>query len=166
MPCRAKTDGQELTEILVNKRYAVLMVAGLAVGAGAVQAQSTARSVWEGIFSPEQAARGEAQYVERCAACHGATLGGTGEAPGLTGGEFVSHYDQLTVADLFDRVRTTMPQNDPGTLSRDQYADVVAFLLKSNGFPAGTAPLDRRSEVLATIAIQAQKPEGSAQSGQ
>ena len=149
----------------MNKRTAVLIVAMLAIGAGAVQAQSTARSVWEGIFSPDQAARGEAQYVQRCAACHGATLGGTGEAPGLTGGEFVSHYDQLTVADLFDRVRTTMPQNDPGTLSRDQYAAVVAFLLKSNGFPAGAAPLDRRSEVLATIGIQAQKPQASEQSG-
>ncbi len=149
----------------MNKRYALLMVTALAMATGTGQAQSTARSVWEGIFSPEQAARGEAQYVQRCAACHGATLGGTGEAPGLTGGEFVSHYDQLTVADLFDRVRTTMPQNDPGTLSRDQYADVVAFLLKSNGFPAGAAPLDRRSEVLATIGIQAQKPQAGAQSG-
>jgi mono/diheme cytochrome c family protein len=150
----------------VNLRFAVLAAVAVAaaVGAGTGQAQSTGRSVWEGIYSPEQAARGEAQYVERCAACHGATLNGTGEAPGLSGGEFVSHYDQLTVADLFDRVRTTMPQNDPGTLSRDQYVEVVAFLLKSNGFPAGTAPLDRRSEVLATIAIQAQKPEGAAQS--
>jgi S-disulfanyl-L-cysteine oxidoreductase SoxD len=143
----------------------------LAVVAGAVQAQSpgpqiSGRTVWEGIYSPEQAARGEAQYSQRCAACHGATLGGTGEAPGLTGGEFVSHYDQLSVADLFDRVRTTMPQNDPGTLSRDQYADVVAFLLKSNGFPAGNAALDKRSEVLATIGIQAQRPAASAQSGQ
>jgi mono/diheme cytochrome c family protein len=153
--------------VFVKQRNALLMTAGLAVaiGAGTVQAQSTGRSVWEGIYTPEQAARGEAQYTERCAACHGATLNGTGEAPSLSGGEFVSHYDQLTVGDLFDRVRTTMPQNDPGTLSRDQYADVVAFLLKSNGFPAGTAPLDRRSEVLATIGIQAQRPEGSAQSG-
>jgi mono/diheme cytochrome c family protein len=151
----------------VKLRFAVLTAAGLAaaIGAGTGQAQSTVRSVWEGIYSPEQAARGEAQYVERCAACHGAALNGTGEAPGLSGGEFVSHYDQLTVADLFDRVRTTMPQNDPGTLSRDQYVEVVAFLLKSNGFPAGDAPLDRRSEVLATIGIHAQNPDGAAQSG-
>ena len=150
----------------MSKRHALLFCATLAVAAGAVQAQSTGRTVWEGIYSAEQAARGEAQYTQRCAACHGATLGGTGEAPGLTGGEFVSHYDQLTVADLFDRVRTTMPQNDPGTLTRDQYADVVAFLLKSNGFPAGSAALDKRSEVLATIGIQAQKPGAGAQSGQ
>ena len=146
----------------------VLTVLVLAAGAFAVggHAQSASKSVWDGVFSPEQAARGEAHYVASCAACHGATLDGTGEAPGLSGGEFVSHYDQLTIAALFDRVRTTMPQNDPGSLTRDEYADVVAFLLKSNGFPAGTAPLDRRSEVMATIGIQAQKPAGAAQSGQ
>jgi mono/diheme cytochrome c family protein len=151
----------------VTLRFALLSgaVLAVAIGAGASQAQSSGRSVWEGIYSPEQAARGEAHYVQRCGACHGGALNGTGEAPALTGGEFVSHYDQLTVADLFDRVRTTMPQNDPGSLSRDEYTEVVAFLLKSNGFPSGTAPLDRRSEVLATIGIQAQKPAGAAQSG-
>ncbi|NJC08008.1 mono/diheme cytochrome c family protein [Polymorphobacter fuscus] len=139
-------------------------VAAVALSAGALHAQATTKSVWEGIYAPEQADRGQAQYTQRCAACHGVTLGGTGEAPALTGGEFVSHYDQLSVGDLFERVRTTMPQNDPGTLTRDQYADVVAFLLKSNGFPAGSTPLDRRTEVLATIGIQAQKP-AAAQSG-
>jgi mono/diheme cytochrome c family protein len=147
-----------------NLATAAALLTGLALAA-TVQAQSTSRSVWDGIYNAEQAARGEAQYNARCGACHGVTLNGTGEAPGLSGGEFVSHYDQLTIADLFDRVRTTMPQNDPGSMSRDEYADVVAFLLKSNGFPAGTAPLDRRSEVMATIGIQAQKPVASAQSG-
>lgn len=137
------------------------IAAAVALTAGVLHAQSTPKSVWDGIFSPVQADRGQAVYTARCAACHGATLDGTGEAPGLTGGEFVSHYDQLTVGDLFERVRTTMPQNDPATLSRDEYADVVAFLLKSNGFPAGTTALDRRTEVLATIGIQAQKPAAS-----
>ena len=143
----------------MNKRNLGLMIAGLVAAIGAAgQAQAPGRSVWEGIYAPDQAVRGAAHYSERCAACHGATLNGTGEAPSLSGGEFVSHYDQLSVADLFERVRTTMPQNDPGTLSRDQYAEIVAFLLKSNGFPEGKTPLDRRSEVLASIAIQAQKP--------
>lgn len=144
--------------------FILILFAGVAVAAAA-QAQVPGKTVWDGIFSVEQAARGEAQYNARCGACHGATLNGTGEAPGLSGGEFVSHYDQLTIADLFDRVRTTMPQNDPGSMTRDEYTDIVAFLLKSNGFPVGTAPLDRRSEVMATIGIQAQKPATSAQSG-
>lgn len=149
--------------VVKNALVALVMAGGVLAASG--HAQSASKSVWDGVFSPEQAARGEAQYTARCAACHGATLNGTGEAPGLNGGEFVSHYDQLTIADLFDRVRTTMPQNDPGSMTRDEYADVVAFLLKSNGFPVGTAALDRRSEVMATIGIQAQKPAGGAQSG-
>ena len=149
---------------MVRSLLTALVLAGGVIAVSG-HAQSAGKSVWDGVFSPEQASRGEAQYNARCAACHGATLNGTGEAPGLNGGEFVSHYDQLTVAELFDRVRTTMPQNDPGSMTRDEYADVVAFLLKSNGFPAGTTALDRRSEVMATIAIQAQKPAGGAQSG-
>ena len=149
---------------MVRSLLTALVLAGGVIAVSG-HAQLAGKSVWDCVFSPEQASRGEAQYNARCAACHGATLNGTGEAPSLNGGEFVSHYDQLTVAELFDRVRTTMPQNDPGSMTRDEYADVVAFLLKSNGFPAGTTALDRRSEVMATIAIQAQKPAGGAQSG-
>jgi S-disulfanyl-L-cysteine oxidoreductase SoxD len=126
--------------------------------AGAALAQDAGKSVWQGIYTPEQADRGAGVYSQRCGACHGAALNGTGEAPPLIGGEFISHWDTMTVGDLFDRVRTTMPQNDPQSLTRDEYADVLAFLLKTNGFPAGGQALDKRSEVLATINITAQKP--------
>lgn len=128
--------------------------------AGTAIAQETGKSVWQGIYTTEQADRGAGVYAQRCGACHGAALNGTGEAPPLIGGEFVSHWDTMTVGDLFDRVRTTMPQNDPQSLTREEYADVLAFLLKNNGFPAGSQPLDRRSEVLATIGITAEKPAG------
>ena len=67
----------------------------------------------------------------------------------------------MTVGDLYDRVRTTMPQNDPQSMTREEYADVLAFLLKNNGFPAGSQPLDKRSEVLASIGITAEKPVNS-----
>lgn len=149
--------------MLKGRVAAIVIVAGsLAALGGAVQAQSAAKSVWDGIYSEEQASRGAGVYSQRCGACHGVAMNGTGEAPALTGGEFVSHYDQMTVGDLYDRVRVTMPQNDPGALSRDEYADVVAFLLKQNGFPAGGAALDKRSEVLATIGFTAQKPDKQA----
>ena len=126
--------------------------------AGAALAQDAGKSVWQGIYSTDQAERGAGVYAQRCGACHGAALNGTGEAPALVGGEFVSHWDTMTVGDLYDRVRTTMPQNDPMSMTREEYADVLAYLLKTNGFPAGSAALDKRSEVLATIEITAQKP--------
>jgi mono/diheme cytochrome c family protein len=138
---------------------ALLLTIPLAL-AGAALAQEAGKSVWQGIYTTEQAQRGAGVYAQRCSACHGAALNGTGEAPPLIGGEFVSHWDTMTVGDLYDRVRTTMPQNDPQSLSREDYADVLAFLLKTNGFPAGSQPLDKRSEVLATIGITAEKPAG------
>ena len=140
-------------------RHWIIALAAI-TAAGTASAQMASRSIWQGVYSTEQATRGAAVYAARCAACHGVSLNGTGEAPGLVGGEFVSHWDTLTVGDLFDRVRTTMPQNAPQTLTRDEYADVLAYMLKYNGFPEGAKPLDRRSEVLALISITAQKPEG------
>ncbi len=137
-----------------------LFLLSAAALAGAALAQDAGKSVWQGIYTADQAQRGAGLYAQRCGACHGAALNGTGEAPPLIGGEFVSHWDTMTVGDLYDRVRTTMPQNDPQSMTREEYADVLAFLLKTNGFPEGAAPLDRRSEVLATIGITAEKPAG------
>lgn len=143
----------------MKKALPVLLPMLMAVGmAGAAVAQDGGRSVWQGIYTGEQADRGAGSYAQRCGACHGAALNGTGEAPPLVGGEFVSHWDTLTVGDLYDRVRTTMPQNDPMSMTREEYADVLAYMLKNNGFPAGTRELDKRSEVLATIGITAEKP--------
>ena len=138
-------------------KFALPLLIGFGL-AGAAVAQNTGKSVWQGIYTADQAIRGAAVYAQRCGACHGAALNGTGEAPALVGGEFVSHWDTMTVGDLYDRVRTTMPQNDPMSMTREEYADVLAFLLKNNGFPVGSQPMDKRSEVLATIGITAEKP--------
>jgi len=113
-------------------------------------AQETTSSVRDGAYTEAQASRGSAGFAQFCAACHGATLGGLGEAPALVGGMFISDFNGLTVGDLFDRIRTTMPLNNPGSLGREQYADILAFVLKSNGFPAGQTELSRRSEFLTT----------------
>lgn len=118
-------------------------------------AQETTSSVLDGVYTDEQAARGASGFAQNCAVCHGAALGGMGEAPALVGAQFVSDFNGLTVGDLFDRIRTTMPLNNPGALSREQYADILAFLLKGNGYPAGPRELYRRSEFLNTIRFEA-----------
>ena len=117
-----------------------------------------ATSVWDGIYTEAQAARGADGFAMSCASCHGAGLTGTGEAPALQGPQFVSDFDGETVGDLFDRIRTSMPQDRPASLSRDQYADILAFVLKANAFPAGPKELDRRSEYLKAIRFTAAKP--------
>jgi mono/diheme cytochrome c family protein len=111
-------------------------------------------SVWDGVYTDAQSTRGAATYTEHCTVCHGVSLAGVGEAPALAGARFVSDFDGLSVGELFDRIRTTMPLNNPGGLSRDQYADILAFVLKTNGFPAGQTELYRRREYLDTIVFE------------
>lgn len=127
----------------------------LLVMLGAMGAQAQTISVWNGVYTDAQAERGATGFTGHCANCHGANLSGTGEAPALVGPQFLSDFDGLSAGDLFDRIRTTMPQDNPASLTRDQYADILAFLLKANGMPSGPKELDRRSEYLKAIGLSA-----------
>ena len=122
------------------------------------QDTQTSRSVWDGVYTAEQEKRGSQQYTNICARCHGEDLAGTDEATPLAGPGFLANWDGLTVGDLAERIFRTMPQNDPGHLSRQQVADVITHLLSFNGFPAGKSELDPRVEILRQIRIEATKP--------
>ncbi|PYU09774.1 MAG: class I cytochrome c [Acidobacteria bacterium] len=126
----------------------------------ALRAQEPAgsRSVWDGVYTEEQAKRGEPVYQKECAACHGAMMTGGESAPPLTGGGFQANWNGLTLGDLFDRIRKTMPQSKPGSLTRQQDADVLAFMLSLNKFPAGKTELYRQSEMLKEIRFETKKP--------
>jgi quinoprotein glucose dehydrogenase len=126
----------------------------------ALRAQEPAesRSVWDGVYTEEQAKRGEEVYKKDCAACHGAELMGGESAPPLTGGAFQANWNGLTLGDLFDRIRKTMPQSKPGSLTRQQNSDVLAFMLSMNKFPAGKTELYRQSEMLKEIRFETKKP--------
>src|SRR6201996_1826084 len=146
----------------MRNRLAIL-AAGLCLTAaigGSVWAQTSA-SVLDGVYTEAQATREQAQFAQNCAACHGSGLTGNGEAPALVGAEFISDWAGLTVGDLFDRIRNTMPQDNPGKLSRDQYADILSFILKANGYPAGQKEMDRRTEFLKAIAFVPPPAEGA-----
>ena len=147
---------------MVRKAVIGVAIAGAAMLGGGLYAQAGGKTVWDGIYSEAQATAGGALYNENCAACHGVSLGGTGEAPTLSGAEFIATWNGLTVGDLFDRIRTTMPFDRPGALTRDQYAQVVAYVLKFNGYPAGQSDMSGRSEMLATIKMLSQKPAATA----
>lgn len=124
------------------------------LAAGLLSAQTT-RSVWDGVYASEQAQRGAALYADNCASCHGSALGGGESAPPLTGGEFSSNWNGLTVGDLFERIRITMPADRPGKLTREQDADVMAFMFSVSEFPAGKAELEHQTEALKQIRIEA-----------
>ena len=125
-----------------------VLVGSSSLSLGAAQGK-TAK---EGVYSAAQAKRGEGLYQEQCAACHGADLSGGG-GPGLAGGEFLGFWDKIPVADLVEKIVTSMPATAPGSLSRPQAADISSFILQANKFPAGEADLGADAAVLKTIAI-------------
>jgi mono/diheme cytochrome c family protein len=115
---------------------------GRALSASA-QSPEQANPTASGIYSTVQAARGADAYQRSCAACHKADLRGDADAevPALVDDEFMVAWERLTVGDLVTRIARTMPGNRPGSLPRNQYLDIAAFLLQSNRFPAGPQDL-------------------------
>ena len=137
------------------------------VALAAFRAQSAPRpqqslSVWDGAYTTEQANRGEALFQQNCSRCHGHQLEGVAEAPALAGGDFLSKWNGLSVGDLFERMKNTMPQDDPGKLSGQQYADVLGFVLKANGLPAGQTEVGTQAEMLKGIQIDQRPPKAAA----
>ena len=136
----------------------VTMCVGAAWTADVRAVQAPLSSVWAGVYTAEQANRGAMLYREACASCHGPTLLGGEMAPALVGTDFMSNWNGLTVGDLVERIRVSMPQNDPGSLSRQRTAGLVAYLLQANRFPAGQTELPGEDEILKQIKIEATKP--------
>jgi len=122
-------------------------------------APSDTRSVWDGIFTVDQAKRGEASYQSGCASCHGDSLKGAGESPALTGSAFMSNWSGLPLADLYERIRRTMPKDNPARITRQQKIEILAYILSANKFPSGSVDLPRQPELLKLIRIEANKPE-------
>jgi mono/diheme cytochrome c family protein len=97
--------------------------------------------VLSGVYTQGQATRGGAAYEKECAYCHGPDLGGEGFAPSLVGDVFVQRWKDSVVGDLYSVIRETMPADRPGGLSDETCADIVAYVLKMNGYPAGQQAL-------------------------
>jgi mono/diheme cytochrome c family protein len=114
-------------------------------------------SVWDGVYTKQQAQRGQAAYRENCAKCHGENLGGGEAGPPLSGQEFLRRWNGKTAGDLFALMRRTMPTDDPGSLSTREYSDIVAFIFSANEFPAGGNELDRDVNALNEIHIEAKR---------
>ena len=121
------------------------------------------RSVWDGVYTDAQAKRGGQVYAVSCQNCHGEALQGDGTATALTGPGFMADFNGATLGEILDRTRTTMPDDNPGTMSRQQIADVLTYMLYVNKFPAGAAELPTQPEVLSQIKFLATKPTGKTQ---
>ena len=124
---------------------------------GQAAAPGAAKTVWDGVFSTEQAERGSEAYKTACSECHGNDLAGDGFAPALTGAEFMGNWNDLSVGDLFERIRISMPPSGPSSVTPAQKADIVAHLMNQNKFPAGQAELEPKTEALKLIKIEMKK---------
>jgi cytochrome c len=118
------------------------------------------RSVWDGVYTEEQARRGEPLYYHDCSSCHGEKLQGDDNSPALTGTDFVTDWNGLTLGKLFDKIRLTMPRDGPSQVSNPEKADILAYILSINKFPAGKTEL-QQGDALKEIRFEA-KPAKTA----
>ena len=139
-----------LTLVLIFWLSVILIMAGPGLSA------QTSRSVWDGLYTREQATRG-ALTSGLCTQCHGDSFQGD-PAPPLTGADFLAKWDGRSVGDLFELIRQTMPDDDPGSLTREQYADLLAYIFSLNKFPSGMMELATDAELLKQIRFAASKP--------
>ena len=128
-------------------------VAALALFASAVVHTQT-RTAKDGVYTAAQSARGKAIFEMRCALCHGEMLEGAAGPP-LAGDVFLGAWDRQPVSVLFDKIHATMPADTPGTLEPQQAADLIAFIMQVNRFPAGSAELGTSADALKQIALVA-----------
>ncbi len=126
----------------------VALLLGTAIGLA--QASKTAK---DGVFTEAQAERGKKSYLTACASCHQEGLQGADLAPPLKGDDFVVPWSKQTVNDLFERIAQTMPADAPGSLPREVDADILAYVLQVNKFPAGAEELKPDTAAMKGIAI-------------
>ena len=124
---------------------------------GALHAQGST-SASSGIYTAAQAARGGTLFQSKCAACHNADLSGSGTAPALAGPDFLANWVGQPIAALFDSIHTSMPSDNPGTLSAQQVADLIAFILSSNQYRAGQTEIPTDADHLTHILFDNASP--------
>jgi len=150
--------------------YALLTTVALALVLAArladLHGQSPRRdtSVWVGVYTEAQAARGAAAYARYCSRCHGEDLAGRRDYP-LSGERFMDHWEAHTLEHLFRLIRDSMPPDGTNAVDPNDKRDVVAFLLQQNGFPAGTTELPREDAALAGFAIERNGGPAAAKTG-
>ena len=143
----------------------LLGAARLVIASGALaQTANETVSIRDGVFTAEQARRGQAAYTGPCDRCHGYKLDGASDdpdmlpAPPVAGAKFLRKWNSRTLAELFEYVRITMPANNPGYLSDAEVADIVAYMLSVSGMPSGDDALPPELEALANFVIVSQSP--------
>jgi quinoprotein glucose dehydrogenase len=112
---------------------------------------STGKSVNEGVYTAAQADRGAAVFKTSCTSCH--------DTARFAHSDFVTGWAGKPLFDLFDHISTTMPEDNPGGLKPQQYADIVAYFLQLNGYPAGDTELGGTPDALKVVKLEKKLPK-------
>lgn len=137
---------------------AAVVVSIVCAGAVVTSRAQAPASIWAGVYTEEQAKRGEADSNKACTSCHGPDLSGGEAGPALVGLEFLSNWNALSLGDFFERVTATMPADAPGSLTPQQTSDITAYVLKLNKYAAGQTELPTDLAALKAITIESQPP--------
>ena len=140
-------------QAIARPATAVLVLYVLTAIAAGAQA-----SIWDGIYTEEQARRGRRAYLRDCKECHGEDLRGGETAAGLVGKELIEFWSEVSVGDVLADIRDTMPEERPGELGDRVYADILAYLFQANKFPSGEEELDSDVDALLDIDITPTPP--------
>ena len=136
--------------VLTLTSIACLMLASrllVAQGAG------SGGTVWDGVFTEAQTSRGEAAYRRSCAACHKEDLLGDGTAPALAGEAFFRRWNESTLDDVVQTMRSSMPQEAPNSLDAQVYVDIMTYLIKASGSPTGSEELTADRDRLKLVRV-------------
>lgn len=125
--------------------------ASLIIAQALVVVSAQGKSTQDGVYTAEQAKRGEAIFTRACASCHQPDLSGDGQTPALVGKDFDMDWIDTTIGDLYDRTKISMPADKPGSLSPAEVVDVLSFILSKGGFAAGQTELPSDPATLKTI---------------
>ncbi len=143
--------------------FAVIAFTGICtfslLASGPVAAQDAGgKTSWDGVYTQQQADKGKDEYAKDCASCHGAELDGGEMAPPLAGSSFTSNWNGESLGTLLERIKISMPANNPGVLDRDEIADIVAYMLAMNKMPAGQTPLPSNPDMAKGVKFTSEKP--------
>jgi S-disulfanyl-L-cysteine oxidoreductase SoxD len=136
---------------------ATVTALAMTIGATPPRAAETTLSVWQGVYTKDQALRGKARYFAACASCHGGVLQGDGDVPELSGKSFLKRWGDQPIGALFLFATSQMPVGRPGSLGSQGYADVLAYILSVNGVPDGARELPANEAALENIILDAKK---------
>jgi mono/diheme cytochrome c family protein len=137
---------------MLRHLFAVALVLLALIASSAALQAGQARAASAGVYSAAQATRGQAVFTDKCAACHGEMLEGL-VGPPLAGNDFLKAWGNQPLSELVNKILKTMPQTDPGSLTRPQAVDLVAHILQVGKFPAGQSALPEAEDALKQVLL-------------